>query len=82
MCLSIPGQIERVLPETPEGRLAEVDFGGQRKTVNLVFLPEAGVGDYVVVHAGFATARIAPAEAREAQEHFREIQRLSATANP
>ncbi len=80
MCLAVPGQILRLLEETTEGRVAEVDFVGTRKVVNLVFLPEAAVGDYVVVHAGFATTLIAEAEAREAQGHFREIQRLTESA--
>jgi hydrogenase expression/formation protein HypC len=81
MCLAVPGQILRILEETPEARTAEVDFAGVRKTVNLVFLPEATVGNYVVVHAGFGTALIPEAEALEAQEHFRQIQQLTAPAD-
>ncbi|MGD0256838.1 MAG: HypC/HybG/HupF family hydrogenase formation chaperone [Thermoplasmata archaeon] len=81
MCLAVPGRILRVLDETPEARVAEVDFAGVRKSVNLVFLPEAAVGNYVVVHAGFATNLIPEAEALEAQEHFRQIQRLTASAD-
>lgn len=81
MCLAVPGQILRLRDETTEGRVAEVDFVGTRKSVNLLFLPEANVGDYVVVHAGFATHRIPEAEALEAQGHFREIQRLTESAS-
>ncbi|MGA8275083.1 MAG: HypC/HybG/HupF family hydrogenase formation chaperone [Thermoplasmata archaeon] len=81
MCLAIPGQILRVLEETPEARIAEVDFAGVRKSVNLVFLPEATLGSYVVVHAGFATALIPEADALEAQEHFRQIQRLTGSVD-
>ena len=77
MCLSVPGQIVRVVETTPGERTAEVDFAGVRRTVNLVFLPEATVGDYVIVHAGCATARLSEAEALEAQAHFREIRQLS-----
>jgi hydrogenase expression/formation protein HypC len=77
VCLSVPGQILRVREETPEGRVADVDFAGVQKTVNLLYLPDAEVGDYVVVHAGFATTVIPEAEALEAQGHFREIQRLT-----
>ena len=80
MCLAIPGKVLGVVEETPEARVAEVDFAGVRKSVNLVFLPEATVGSYVVVHAGFATALIPEAEALEAQENYRQIQRLSASA--
>jgi len=81
MCLSIPGLVLRVVEETPEARIAEVDFSGVRKSVNLIFLPEAGVGDYVIVHAGFATALIPEPEALEAQEHFRQIQLLTGSAD-
>jgi len=81
MCLTIPGRILRLVAEEPDARVAEVDFGGTRKMVNLVFLPEAAVGDYVVVHAGFATAKIPEAEALEAQGHFRDIQRLTESAD-
>jgi hydrogenase expression/formation protein HypC len=78
MCLAIPGQIVRLADDTHEGRVAEVDFGGVRKLVNLIYLPDATVGEYVVVHAGFATDRVPETEALEAQRHYREIQRLSA----
>ena len=78
MCLAIPGKILRVVEETPEGRLVEADFAGTRKIVNLIFLPEATVGSYIVTHAGFATTLLSEADALEAQEHFRTIQRITA----
>ncbi len=78
MCLTIPGRVVRVLEATPEGRVAEVDFAGSVRRVNLLFLPEATVGDYVVAHAGYATGLVDEAEALEAQAHWREIQRLTA----
>ncbi|MGA8664301.1 MAG: HypC/HybG/HupF family hydrogenase formation chaperone [Thermoplasmata archaeon] len=78
MCLAVPGKILRVVEETPEGRLVEADFAGTRKTVNLIFLPEAAVGSYIIVHAGFATTLVSEADALEAQEHFRTIQRITA----
>ena len=81
MCLSVPGQVLRIVEETPDARIAEVDFAGVRKTVNLVFLPEATVGSYVVVHAGFATTVLPESEALEAQEHFRQIQRITDSAD-
>jgi hydrogenase expression/formation protein HypC len=77
MCLAIPGRIVRLTEETPENRVAEVDFAGTRRSVNLLYLPEAIVGDYVVVHAGFATTLLPEAEALEAQAHYREIQELT-----
>lgn len=64
MCLAIPGQILSVSSEDALTRLGRVDFGGVTKEVSLAFVPEAGVGDYVVVHVGCALTRIDPDEAR------------------
>jgi hydrogenase expression/formation protein HypC len=64
MCLAIPGQILSVSGEDALTRLGRVDFGGVTKEVSLAFVPEAVVGDYVVVHVGCALTRIDPDEAR------------------
>lgn len=64
MCLAIPGQILSVSGENALTRLGRVDFGGVTKEVSLAFVPEAAVGDYVVVHVGCALTRIDPDEAR------------------
>jgi hydrogenase expression/formation protein HypC len=64
VCLAVPGRICAVSEE--EGlRVARVDFGGVRKQVCLETLPDAGVGDWILVHAGFALQRL---ELRDAQE--------------
>lgn len=63
MCLAIPGRIETILNAVPLERTGTVSFGGIRKEINLAFVPEAGVGDYVIVHAGFAISQINEAEA-------------------
>ncbi|HVY47019.1 MAG TPA: HypC/HybG/HupF family hydrogenase formation chaperone [Minicystis sp.] len=65
MCLGIPG---RVLDRSLEHGLAmgRVDFGGVVKRVCLEHVPEAAVGDYVLVHVGFALTRLDPAEAEQA----------------
>jgi len=60
MCLGIPG---RVL-ELEEQGLAKVDFGGVRRSVSVAFTPEAGPGDWVLVHVGFALATIDEHEAQ------------------
>lgn len=60
MCLGIPG---RILAREEE-QLARVDFGGVRRTVSIAFTPEAHVGDWVLVHVGFALATIDEAEAQ------------------
>ena len=64
MCLAIPGQVLNVSGDDPITRVGRVDFGGVVKVVNLTFVPEATVGDFVVVHVGCALARIDPEQAR------------------
>jgi hydrogenase expression/formation protein HypC len=57
MCLAIPGRIEAIYQERGLA-MGRVDFGGVAKEVCLAYLPEAAVGDYALVHVGFAIARI------------------------
>jgi hydrogenase expression/formation protein HypC len=64
MCLAIPGQVLSISGNEPIMRLGRVDFGGVVKEVSLAFVPEADIGDYVVVHVGYALAKIDPEEAR------------------
>lgn len=64
MCLAIPGKVLAL--EAGPSPTARVDFEGQRKTVSLLYVPEAAVGDYVVVQAGFAIRVVPDAEAQEA----------------
>ncbi len=70
MCLAVPG---RVLDTCGEGfsRMATVDFGGVRKEVSLAYLPEAQVGEYVIVHVGFALQRLDEASALATLDLFR-----------
>lgn len=65
MCLAVPGRVIAILDEAPLTRRAEVDFGGVRATINLAFVPEAGIGDYVLAHVGIAIARIDADAARQ-----------------
>ena len=53
MCLAVPGQIQDVY-ETEGTRMGRVSFGGVVKEVCLAFVPELTVGDYTIVHVGFA----------------------------
>ncbi|MBP1150729.1 MULTISPECIES: HypC/HybG/HupF family hydrogenase formation chaperone [Methylocaldum] len=65
MCLAVPGQILSIeQADDPLLRSGRVDFGGVVKVVNLAYVPEAEVGDYVIVHAGFAISRLDEAEAQ------------------
>jgi hydrogenase expression/formation protein HypC len=67
MCLAVPGKILEA-EERDGGRIAKVQFGGITRQVMLNFVPEAQVGDYVVVHVGFAISRLDEEEARKTYE--------------
>jgi hydrogenase expression/formation protein HypC len=68
MCLAIPGKVLTIAGDDPLTRTARVDFGGIVKVINLAFTPEARLGDYVLVHVGFAIALIDEAEANRVFE--------------
>jgi hydrogenase expression/formation protein HypC len=76
MCLTVPGRIVSVTEETPQVRTARVDLGGTFRTANLMYTPEAQVGDFVIVQAGFATRTLSEAEAREALEYYHQLEEL------
>lgn len=65
MCLAVPGKILDA-EERDGNRIGRVDFSGIVREAILSFVPEAGVGDYVLVHAGFAISRVDPEEAERA----------------
>jgi hydrogenase expression/formation protein HypC len=69
MCLAVPGRIVR-LDHRDDTLMAEVDFGGVRKDVCLEYVPDAGVGEYVVVHVGFAIQRLDEASAMRTLSTF------------
>ncbi len=65
MCLGIPGQIQSLENADNLLKLALVDFGGITKQVSLAYTPEAKIGDYVVVHVGFAISIINETQANQ-----------------
>ena len=69
MCLGIPMKIKRL-----EGEFAKVETGRLLRTINIQMLPQAKVGDYVIVHAGFAIQKLDP---DKAQETLRMIERAA-----
>lgn len=69
MCLAVPLRIVRI-----EGAMAEVELGGVIRQVSLVLTPEAQVGDYVLVHTGFAISRLDEQEAQETLALFAELE--------
>ncbi len=74
MCLGVPGRV--VSEPVGDLRLAKVEFGGIVKEICLAYVPEATAGDYVVVHVGFAIARVAPAEAARVFSYLDELDQL------
>ena len=77
MCLAIPGKVLSLTGEDDLTRTGKVSFGGVVKDVNMAYVPEAGVGDYVVVHVGFALSRVEEAEARQVFEYLKQIDELT-----
>ncbi len=77
MCLGVPGRVEQVW-EADGTRMATVDFGGVRKDVCLAYVPEVQVGDYTIVHVGFALTRLDEKSALETLELFRSVGILEA----
>jgi len=74
MCLALPGKIVTILEEENLGlRCGNVDFAGICKEVRLDYIPEARVGDYVLVHAGFALTVVDEHEAQRVFEALHEI---------
>jgi hydrogenase expression/formation protein HypC len=66
VCLAIPGQILEVVDEV--NRLARVDVAGVRRTVNIGLLDDAGPGDWVLIHVGFAISQVDEEEARATRD--------------
>jgi hydrogenase expression/formation protein HypC len=76
MCLAVPGKITDI-QGSDIMRTGTVSFGGIKKEACLAFVPEAKVGDYVLVHAGFAISVVDEAEAAETLDYFRQIGELA-----
>jgi hydrogenase expression/formation protein HypC len=72
MCLAVPGRVIS-LAERDDTRMAEVDFGGVRKEVCLEYLPDVDLGDYVIVHVGFAIQRLDEESALETLSNFEKL---------
>jgi hydrogenase expression/formation protein HypC len=72
MCLGIPGKVV-VVREEHGTRMATVDFGGVTKSVCLAYVPDVGLGDYTIVHAGFAITQLDEASALETLALFADL---------
>ena len=78
MCLAIPGLVLSISDDTTDAikRVGQVKFGGITKEVSMAYVPDARVGDYVIVHVGFAISTLNEAEANRVFEYLREMDEL------
>ncbi|MEI7999356.1 MAG: HypC/HybG/HupF family hydrogenase formation chaperone [Candidatus Omnitrophota bacterium] len=83
MCLAIPGKIETITgaDQGSLSRKGKVNFGGILKEVSLAYVPEARVGDFVIVHVGFALSVVDPLEAQKVFEYLKEMGALEEISN-
>ncbi len=72
MCLAIPGQIKHIF-EANGTRMCKVNFGGIEKDVCLAYMPDIQVGEYTIVHVGFAITRVDEEAAHRTLAMFREL---------
>lgn len=78
MCLAIPARVVELLPDDA----ATVDLGGVRRRISLALVDDVAVGDYVIVHVGYALNRLDPAEAERTLALFAEAGALAAPPQP
>lgn len=81
MCLAVPGKIMSTSAGDSLERTGKVSFGGVIKEVSLAYVPEAQVGDYVIVHVGFALSRVDEAEAARVFEYLEQMGELGELQN-
>ena len=72
MCLAVPGQIV-----SKTGGMGEIDIRGNRLRAGLLLVPDAAVGDWVLVHAGFAITKVSPEDAADTNALFDEMENLA-----
>jgi hydrogenase expression/formation protein HypC len=77
MCLAVPGKILQIDENGPLRRAGRVDFSGIVKNVNLAYVSEAVVGDFVIVHVGFAISRVDAEEAAKVFQYLKQMDDLT-----
>mgnify|MGYP001560771663 FL=1 len=73
MCLAVPGKIVSIDESNPELKMAKVNFGGVSKDVCIQWLDDVNIGDYVLVHVGFALNKVDEKDAEETLRILREM---------
>ena len=76
MCLAIPGKVVTISGDDPLTRMGRIDFSGVIKQASLAYVPEVGIGDYVIVHVGFALSKVDEAEAQKVFSYLKQIGEL------
>jgi hydrogenase expression/formation protein HypC len=77
MCLAVPGRLVSIEGDDPTFRTGKVNFGGIVKDVNLSYVSEAKIGDYVLVHVGFALTIVDEEEATKVFTYLKEMDELT-----
>ena len=80
MCLGVPGRVESIW-EQDNTRMATVDFGGVRKDVCLAYVPDVVVGDYTIVHVGFALTKLDEKSALQALKLLEKLEDIDDVQN-
>lgn len=81
MCLAVPGKVLEAV-DAGLSRIAKVQFGGITRQVYLDFVPEVQIGDYVIVHVGFAIGKVDEEEARQTYEYLKQAGLLDEEGAP
>lgn len=77
MCLAIPGKVVSITGEDdPLTRMGKIDFSGVVKPASLAYVPEVQIGDYVIVHVGFALSKVDEEEAQKVFEYLKQMGEL------
>ena len=82
MCLAIPGKVVSISGDDPLTRMGRIDFSGVVKQVSLAYVPEVNIGDYVIVHVGFALSKVDEDEAQKVFQYLRQIGELDELKEP
>ena len=82
MCLAIPGKVLSISGDDPLTRMGKIDFSGVVKQACLAYVPEVRVGDYVIVHVGFALSKVDEDEAQKVFEYLKQMNELGELEEP
>lgn len=82
MCLGIPGKLVEIIGDDPIFRMGKIDFSGVVREASLAAIPEACVGEYVIVHAGLAISKLDEDEAEEVFAYLDELAKIQEETPP